>query len=133
MTAGEPWHPRIREAFAPGAPLGQRYGHPVCTQEFLDALWEFDDTVGHQVGGYAHPVQNPVEIEIAEAVLEGRVSWEDPRLSDEAGSWVLLAQFDSEDAAGMMWGDCGALYWLIRPQDLADRRFDRAMFTWQCS
>lgn len=133
MTAAEPWHPRIRETFAPGAPFGQRYDHPVCTQEFLDALWEFDDTVGHQVGGYAHSVQNPVEIEIAEAVLEGKVSWGDPRLSDEAGSWVLLAQFDSEDAAGMMWGDCGALYWLIRPQDLADRRFDRAMFTWQCS
>ncbi|MEV6794922.1 DUF1963 domain-containing protein [Streptomyces sp. NPDC051320] len=26
-----------------------------------------------------------------------------------------------------------ALYWLIRPEDLADRRFERAMFTWQCS
>ncbi|MGG7575788.1 DUF1963 domain-containing protein [Streptomyces sirii] len=45
---------------------------------------------------------------------------------------MLLAQFDSDDDADMMWGDCGALYWLIRPEDLADRRFDRAMFTWQC-
>lgn len=133
MTAAEPWHPQIRDTFAPGAPLGQRYDHPVCAQEFLDALWEFDDAVGHQIGGHAHPVQDPVEIEIAEAVLDGEVSWEDPRLSAEAGGWVLLAQFDSEDAADMMWGDCGALYWLIRPQDLAERRFDRAMFTWQCS
>lgn len=33
----------------------------------------------------------------------------------------------------MMWGDCGALYWLIRPQDLREQRFDRALFTWQCS
>ncbi|WP_405633223.1 DUF1963 domain-containing protein [Streptomyces sp. NBC_00016] len=24
------------------------------------------------------------------------------------------------------------MYRLIRPQDLAERRFDRAMFTWQC-
>ncbi|TLS41772.1 DUF1963 domain-containing protein [Streptomyces montanus] len=133
MTAAEPWHPRIRETFAPGAPLGQRYDHPVCTQEFLDALWEFDDAAGHQIGGHAHAVQNPVEMEIAEAVLEGETSWDDPRLSKEAGSWVLLAQFDSEDAADMMWGDAGALYWLMRPQDLAERRFDRAMFTWQCS
>ncbi|MET9759999.1 YwqG family protein [Streptomyces sp. NPDC006372] len=133
MTAADPWHPSIRGTFAPGAPLGQRYDHPVCTQEFLEALWEFDDTVGHQVGGHAHSVQNPVEIEIAEAVLEGPVSWEDPRLSDEAGRLVLLAQFDSEDAAGMMWGDSGALYWLIHPQDLAEQRFDRAIFTWQCS
>lgn len=33
----------------------------------------------------------------------------------------------------MTWGDAGALYWLIRPKDLAERRFDRARFTWQCS
>ncbi|THA33696.1 YwqG family protein [Streptomyces sp. A1547] len=133
MTAAEPWHPRIRDAFAAGAPLGNRYDHPVCSQEFLDALWEFDDEVGHQIGGHAHSVQNPVEIEVAEAVLDGDVSWDDPRLSEEAGGWVLLAQFDSEDAADMMWGDAGALYWLIRPEDLAERRFERAMFTWQCS
>lgn len=133
MTATEPWHPSVRAAFAPGAPLGNRYDHPVCSQGFLEALWEFDEEVGHQIGGHAHSVQNPVEIEIAEAVLDGAVSWEDPRLSEEAGNWVLLAQFDSEDAADMMWGDAGALYWLIRPEDLAERRFERAMFTWQCS
>ncbi|WP_284505167.1 YwqG family protein [Streptomyces cellostaticus] len=132
MTAAEPWHPSVRAVFAPGAPLGNRYDHPVCSQVFLDALWEFGDEVGHQIGGHAHSVQNPVEIEIAEAVLDGEVSWDDPRLSEEAGNWVLLAQFDSEDAADMMWGDVGALYWLIRPEDLAERRFDRVMFTWQC-
>ncbi|MFJ4921173.1 YwqG family protein [Streptomyces sp. NPDC088725] len=132
MTAAEPWHPQIRETFAPGAPLGQRYGHPVCSEDFLDALWQFDDEVGHQIGGHAHSVQDPVEIEVAEAVLDGKMPWSDPRLSDEAGRWLLLAQFASEDAADMMWGDVGALYWLIRPQDLAERRFERAMFTWQC-
>ncbi|MFG2722571.1 YwqG family protein [Streptomyces sp. NPDC048416] len=133
MTAAEPWHPSVRAVFAPDAPLGNRYDHPVCSQEFLDALWEFDDEVGHQIGGHAHSVQNPVEMEIAEAVLGGEVSWDDPRLSQEAGNWVLLAQFDSEDTADMMWGDAGALYWLIRRDDLAERRFERAMFTWQCS
>ncbi|WP_327710655.1 YwqG family protein [Streptomyces sp. NBC_00464] len=132
MTATEPWHPSVRAAFVPDAPLGNRYDHPVCSQEFLDALWEFDGEVGHRIGGHAHSVQNPVEIEIAEAVLDGEASWDDPRLSEETGNWVLLAQFDSEDAADMMWGDAGALYWLIRPEDLAERRFERAMFTWQC-
>lgn len=131
-TAAEPWHPSVRAAFAPGAPLGNRYDHPVCSQEFLDALSELDDEVGHWIGGHAHAVQDPVEIEIAEAVLDGEASWVGPRLSEEAGNWVLLAQFGSEDAADMMWGDDGALYWLIRPEDLAERRFDRAMFTWQC-
>jgi uncharacterized protein YwqG len=132
MTATEPWHPSVRDVFGPGAPLGTRYDHPVCSQEFLDALGELGDQVGHQIGGHAHAVQNPVEIEVAHAVLDGEVPWDDPRLSEEAGNWALLAQFDSEVAADMMWGDAGALYWLIRPEDLAERRFERAMFTWQC-
>ncbi|MFD8688621.1 YwqG family protein [Streptomyces sp. NPDC059651] len=132
MTATEPWHPSVRAAFAPDAPMRNRYDHPVCSQKFLDALGEFDGEVGHRIGGHPHSIQNPVEIEIAEAVLDGQVPWDDPRLSEEAGGWVLLAQFDSEDAADMMWGDAGALYWLIRPEDLAERRFERAMFTWQC-
>ncbi|MEV8313478.1 hypothetical protein AB0Q95_04825 [Streptomyces sp. NPDC059900] len=25
------------------------------------------------------------------------------------------------------------MYWLIRPEGLAPGRFERAMFTWQCS
>lgn len=133
LTAAEPWHPRIRDAFAPGAPLGNRYDHPVCAQQFLDALWEFDEVPGHQIGGLPHSIQNPVEIEVAEAVMDGDVSWGDPALDAEIGEWVLLAQFGSDDASEMMWGDGGALYWLIRPADLAERRFDRAMFTWQCS
>lgn len=32
----------------------------------------------------------------------------DPALDEETGNWVLLAQFDSDSAAGMMWGNCGA-------------------------
>ncbi|MER5731685.1 YwqG family protein [Streptomyces sp. NPDC002138] len=132
MTAAEPWHPRIQQTFAPQAPFGHRYDHPVCAQPFLDAVWDFDGDVGHQLGGHAHPVQNPVELEIAHAALDGAPAWDDPRMRDEVGRWVLLAQFDSEEAADMMWGDCGALYWLIRPEDLTAHRFDRAKFTWQC-
>ncbi|MFC3235303.1 DUF1963 domain-containing protein [Streptomyces nitrosporeus] len=132
MTAAEPWHPSVRDAFAPHAPLGNRYDHPVCAQEFLDALGDLGDEAGHRIGGHARSVQNPVEIEIAEAVMGGAASWDDPRLSEEAGRRVLLAQFDSEDAADMMWGDAGVLYWLIRPEDLAERCFERAMSTWQC-
>jgi uncharacterized protein YwqG len=133
-TAAEPWHPRVREAFAPeDTPPGRRFEHPVSTQEFLDALWERDDEPGHRIGGYACSIQNPVEIEVAHAALGGHVHWDDPELAEESLGWTLLAQFDSDDSADMMWGDGGALYWLIRPRDLAEGRFDRAVFTWQCS
>lgn len=134
LTAAEPWHPQLRDAFAPGAPLGNRYDHPVCAQDFLEAMWEFDVAAGHQIGGHAHAIQNPVEIEVAEAVLGEAATARDARVLDqEISDWVLLAQIDSDDDAAMMWGDAGTLYWLIRPVDLTERRFDRAMFTWQCS
>ncbi len=83
------------------------------------------------------PVQGPVEYEIAGAALGGEYDWGEDLLDREAERWHLLAQFDSEDdgdeggEARMTWGDGGALYWLIRADDLAARRFDRARFTLQ--
>lgn len=132
LTAAELWQPAVQPEPAPDSPVEERHDHPVDAQEFLDALWDFDGEPGHRIGGHPSAVQNPVELEVAHAALDGAADWDDPRLAEEAGRWVLLAQFDSEDAADMMWGDCGALYWLIRPRDLAERRFDRAVFTWQC-
>ncbi|WP_285489571.1 YwqG family protein [Amycolatopsis taiwanensis] len=90
----------------------------------------------HRIGGFADPVQGPVEQEIAALVLDG-VPWDDPRHVQEAARWVLLAQFDSHDFGTgddemMMWGDAGSLYWLIPRDDLAAGRFDAARFTMQC-
>jgi uncharacterized protein YwqG len=47
-------------------------------------------------------------------------------------SWQLLLQVDSDDAAGMMWGDSGLLYFWIRKDDLAARRFERVWCAMQC-
>ncbi|WP_079063471.1 YwqG family protein [Streptacidiphilus griseoplanus] len=110
VSAPDPWHPRGDAALGsprvPGAPDDR----PAHVRTFLDGLYDLRDQVGHQLGGHAHPVQNPVDHEVAHAVLGGGVPWDDPRIEAEAQRWVLLAQFDSDDAAGMMWGDCGALY-----------------------
>ena len=47
--------------------------------------------------------------------------------------WVLLLQLDSNDKeCGMMWGDCGVLYFWIRQQDLQQRRFERCWCVMQC-
>jgi len=100
---------------------------------FKRAQWAYESGAAHQIGGHAQSVQTPVEVVVAHGALGGHgVSWEDPRIEAEARRWVLLAQFDSDEDADLMWGDGGALYWLIRPDDLAAGRFDRAMFTWQC-
>ncbi|WP_101392080.1 YwqG family protein [Streptomyces sp. TLI_146] len=125
-TAPDIWHPVVERTVGVD-PRGE--GWPSA---FTDALYDHSAGPGHRVGGHADPVQNPVEFEVAHGVLGKDVRWDDPRVAEEAERWVLLAQFDTDDDADMMWGDCGALYWLIRPQDLAERRFDRAMCTMQC-
>ncbi|MBL1097351.1 YwqG family protein [Streptomyces coffeae] len=110
----------------------ERYAHPVRCDTFMEALWDHQRGAAHQIGGHAQCVQDAVEITVAKAVLGDDVDWEDPRVEEEAARWVLLAQFDSDEDTGMMWADAGVLYWLIRPEDLAAGRFDKAMFTWQC-
>lgn len=136
QLATEPgWgHHRSRAAFAEDAPDDEATDdHPVLGDAFTKAVERA--TLGsetlHQIGGWAQPVQGPVEYEVAVTALGGgRPSAED--VAAEEPAWVLLAQVDSDDAAEMLWGDTGALYWLIRPEDLAARRFDQALFTWQC-
>ncbi|MEV6758539.1 hypothetical protein [Streptomyces sp. NPDC051214] len=62
--------------------------------------------------------------------------------SDVAERWVSLfrpgVRLEAAAGADPVVGRLGGLPhlpsgWLIRPADLAERRFDRAMFTWQCS
>jgi len=48
---------------------------------------------------------------------------------------ILLLQIDSddhEDGPGWMWCDAGRIYFTIKPEDLAARRFDRAILTLEC-
>ncbi len=132
MTAPDSWHPYFLAALSPDGRVNEDNSHPDEAKAFVEAIWDRDRDADHLIGGHANPVQNPVEFEIAHGVLGKEVTWSDPRVGEEAKSWTLLAQFDTDDAADMMWGDCGALYWLIRPEDLAEGRFDRAMFTMQC-
>ncbi|MCF3107072.1 DUF1963 domain-containing protein [Streptomyces roseoverticillatus] len=122
------WHPVVHEAFGT-----MDDDHPVWDDEFRETVSAYFYGPEHRVGGHASPVQDTVECEVAHAVLGADVSWDDPRINEEARNWTLLAQFDSDRGAGMRWGDCGVLYWLIRPEDLAAHRFDRAMLTLQYS
>lgn len=57
-------------------------------------------------------------------------------LESGAQDWRLLFQLDTDDDSGkpgMMWGDCGRLYFWIRNQDLANRAFDKSWMVLQCS
>ncbi|MGB0100040.1 MAG: YwqG family protein [Nocardioides sp.] len=99
----------------------------------LDELVEAElglDVWGHQLGGWAMPVQGTVEYEAAETRLgEGRY---DAAHTAEALRWRPLLQIDSDDAAGTSWGDEGCLYWLTRTDDDGVAGIHDVAFTWQC-
>ncbi|HEY5994070.1 MAG TPA: YwqG family protein [Gallionellaceae bacterium] len=95
----------------------------------------------HQIGGYPNPIQNDtMEIECQLAsnglYLGDSSGYEDPRakaLMQGAEDWRLLFQIDTDDDAGMMWGDCGMIYFWIRAADLARKDFSNVWMVLQCS
>ena len=108
--------------------------HPVQSEAFNEALFALDegDTPRHQVGGWADPVQGPVELEVAQAAIPENLEYGSPPHIAEALAWRLLLQIDSDDDSQMMWGDVGTLYWLRRDSDRGPSELGPVSFTWQC-
>jgi hypothetical protein len=133
-TAPDFEHPSFRAAFGdPYDPDASPSAQAMVGSSFSAAL----DAVRrsrapyHQIGGYAQPIQGSAETEAAYGRFSGNDDEAAKRRGELAGRLVLLAQLGSDGSAGMSWGDTGTLYWLIDPDDLAARRFEAALFTWQ--
>ena len=47
--------------------------------------------------------------------------------------WIVLLQMDSDDELDWMWGDAGAMFYLMHRDDLANRDFDKCWLNAQCS
>jgi hypothetical protein len=106
------------------------------SDEEARALRDLEDDAGdspdHRLLGHERPVQHGhIQARLCQLAANGIEPYGTASDSDEirgleaaAVDWVLLAQFDSDDAAGMQWGDVGRLYYWIRRGDLAARRFD---------
>lgn len=94
----------------------------------------------HRLLGHPQVVQNPMELEcqlVTNGIYcgssEGYEGDERKSLESGAADWRLLLQIDSDDAPGWMWGDVGRIYFWIKQQDLALRRFDDVWLIFQCS
>jgi hypothetical protein len=136
QSAPDLWLPQSRQALLGEGQLwpDRPRETPAGLKPFLRAFGDLRGDIGNQIGGHALPVQGPVEYEIADAALSGiHAEWGDCLLDQEAERWILLAQFSSTSDASMTWGEEGALtlYWLIRREDLAARRFEQARLTAQ--
>lgn len=92
----------------------------------------------HRLLGWPDPVQN-AEMELECQLMSTGIewSWDDmdrirAELESDIAEWRLLLQLASDDAANMMWGDVGLLYFWIREPDLAARDFSRVWMILQC-
>ena len=123
----------------------------------IDVDWEaYDDLLeklgvetdeepeGHKLLGYADIIQNEMLSEcerVTRGIYTGNPNYRD-ELTDEdeadilckAKDWILLLQLGTIEVDNFEWmfGDCGFLYFYIRKQDLAAKRFDRTWFSVQC-
>lgn len=91
----------------------------------------------NQIFGYANHVQNPMEIQCQSIESnQGSDSGDNfEQLFNETrnNEWMLLLQLDSEeDKTGMMWGDCGRIYFWIKKQDLKNKKFENVWCILQC-
>lgn len=56
--------------------------------------------------------------------LSKPTAWTDELAQDYPG-YEVLVQLEEDDGIGLRFYDCGTLFFLIRPEDLAARRFDQ--------
>ena len=121
------------------------YGMDLSDEEdaALEAALEAHDPPypTHQVEGYPGPIQNDQMEEQCQLVTgglylgkpEGYYSERAAELKTMPANWRLLFQLDSDDAADMMWGDLGRLYFWIREEDARAGDFSKAWMILQCS
>lgn len=98
---------RIREAGLAGK--GDEIHHPVQA----DAMEE-----------QCQRVMQELDLESADLKTSERMS--------PTTDWRLLLQIDTDNDAGMMWGDTGMLYFWIREQDARVRDFSKVWMILQC-
>jgi len=82
--------------------------------------------VHHRLLGHPDTIQDDMRLE-CQLASHGVTDVKDPRaaeLSKGAMDWQLLLQVDSDEQAGMEWGNTGMLYYWIQGTDLQVCRFD---------
>lgn len=91
-------------------------------------VFQEDDEITHRLLGHPDQIQGEMQLE-CQLVFHGlycgdSTGYQDPRAAElKAGA---------EEAAGMMWGDVGRLYYWIRREDLKACNFDNVWLELQC-
>src|SRR6218665_2777741 len=98
-------------------------------EKFWDNIYEEGNV--NKLLGYSDNIQHEMELECELATNGFNCGDGSPfnehkakELAPNAEKWLLLLQIDSNEENDMMWGDAGRIYFWIRKDDLANRRFE---------
>lgn len=101
-----------------------------------------DQSGGHRLLGYANIIQAEVEVDayFGATQISGadqQALYQARRTGDKSGfvpalDWRLLFQIDTDEHAKMMYGDVGAVYFMLRNDALMNRDFDQVQVVMQC-
>lgn len=86
----------------------------------------------HRLLGYTSELQGDPYLSVHTYASGQKCEDRDPAQLREAARWRLLLQIDSEPGNKLLNQDGGYYYFLIREDDLAQRRFDRVWGELQC-
>jgi uncharacterized protein YwqG len=90
----------------------------------------------HQLGGYPSAIQDDAMENDCERITRDLVrrtaSRGETAPASAPADWRLLLQLDTDDDAGMMWGDTGRLYFWVREQDARAGDFSKCWLVLQC-
>lgn len=85
-----------------------------------------NETVGHdfwhQLLGWPNTIQT--DLQHSSEIHEKGLSWTDDIAVEDLNKWQLLLSVGDDDELGPVWNDGGVLYFMIRHDDLIQRRFN---------
>lgn len=94
--------------------------------EQVENWWKMNEVFAaeapHLMFGYPQDIQDDARMEVANRLER-----------DTLDDWHLLLQMGTDDTINWMWGDCGALFFLMHRDDLANREWDKCWLIAQCS
>lgn len=114
---------------------------PALGESQLETYWKVLDAQAprayHHLLGHPQLLQNDMRLECQLATngvyIGGARKALRKRASRAAADWELLLQLDENERVGWEWGTSGRIYFWIRKQDLAARRFEKAWLILQCT
>jgi uncharacterized protein YwqG len=111
-------------------------------QKYENLLSTFPDSadraaIHHRLLGNPDAIQDDMRQECqlaSHGISVTDIDYSDPRIAELSKGdkdWQLLLQIDSDEHAGMRWGNSGMIYYWMKQEDLQAHRFDAAWLVLQ--